>query len=368
MTIFSDLLSNQATKGGQVSNRGTPSNHFDVDFSPKVSILIPAYNMASSLEVAVASCLQQTISDFEIIIIDDGSSDGTIDVANYLAKKSKCIRVLGFVENCGKSACMNFGMEQALGKWVAVLDADDWYDPARIEVLINLAEQAGVDMVADNLALIDLHAHACVGTLFPQKGKTFEIGLHEHLKSADITAMFHGYGMLKPIIRRNILKKISLKYYEPASFSQDFYFLLSYFALGGKCIVIDTPYYYYNQPFGFISRKPSRPQRRRYKYEVLEQVHYYFGQLYNEKFSPIERKWMQKRAEGIKLMIAFHQLRECIRAGDIRGTLQRLNASGFNVIPLILKKVFLFTLRHIKYRFYAQRSTGIEFYFPKDLP
>ncbi len=115
-----------------------------------VSVLVPAYNSAATLPRAVRSALSQDLPDIEVVIIDDGSDDRTDVVARALAAGDARVRQITLPRNRGKAVAMNTGVAAARGRWIAVLDADDWYAPNRLSTLISLAEQRRVELVADN--------------------------------------------------------------------------------------------------------------------------------------------------------------------------------------------------------------------------
>lgn len=97
----------------------TPAN------TPAVSILMPAYRAATTLPESVASVLAQTRSDWELLIIEDGSGDATLDAARALATADARIRVIALPVNGGAARARNAGLAQAHGRYIAFLDADD---------------------------------------------------------------------------------------------------------------------------------------------------------------------------------------------------------------------------------------------------
>ena len=102
------------------------------DTQPLVSIVIPAFNAEATLADTVRSALASTYSSIEIIIVDDGSTDGTAAIARSFAEQDQRVRVLGR-ENGGLSAALNTGFADALGDYVARLDADDLWHPTKLE-------------------------------------------------------------------------------------------------------------------------------------------------------------------------------------------------------------------------------------------
>ena len=110
--------------------------------TPRYSIVIPAYNSADSILETLNSCFKQTFNDFEIVVVDDGSSDDTVEVLNSV-KDPRLVIVTQ--ENAGPAAARNHGMRKAQGQYIAFLDSDDlWYEGFLVAVQALLAEQGDV--------------------------------------------------------------------------------------------------------------------------------------------------------------------------------------------------------------------------------
>jgi glycosyltransferase involved in cell wall biosynthesis len=118
----------------------------EVDMRPAVSIIIPTHNYARFLSEAVESVLGQTFSDFELIIVDDGSTDDTADVVNTFLRDQR-VRYI-HQDKRGPSAARNAGIRAARGEFIALLDADDVWLPSKIEKQLRLiGESADVGLV-----------------------------------------------------------------------------------------------------------------------------------------------------------------------------------------------------------------------------
>lgn len=104
---------------------------------PKISVVIPVFNRAQLISKAIDSVLAQTFSDHEIIIIDDGSTDGSGDIArNYSSGRIKCIRI----EHSGTASARNRGIKEAKGKYISFLDSDDTLEPSALADLYEALE------------------------------------------------------------------------------------------------------------------------------------------------------------------------------------------------------------------------------------
>ncbi len=113
--------------------------------SQLISIIIPVYNVKEYLENCLNSVKTQTYTNLEILLIDDGSTDGSEELCESFAAKDSRFRVIHQV-NSGASAARNRGIEEARGTYVAFLDSDDWLEPDAYETLYRLAEQEKADI------------------------------------------------------------------------------------------------------------------------------------------------------------------------------------------------------------------------------
>lgn len=114
---------------------------------PFISIVIPVYNTGRFLSTCIDSVLRQSIKAYEIILIDDGSTDSSAEICDVYAKKNGCIKVL-HQKNNGLAAARNVGFLMASGSYLLFLDSDDYYtDPHLLENLLHFAENKKPDIV-----------------------------------------------------------------------------------------------------------------------------------------------------------------------------------------------------------------------------
>ena len=104
-----------------------------VNGQPLVSVIMPVYNSFGSLERSVGSVKAQTVSDWELLIVDDCSSDGSYDAALALSREDRRIRVFRTECNSGPAAARNIALENACGRYAAFLDSDDEWLPEKLE-------------------------------------------------------------------------------------------------------------------------------------------------------------------------------------------------------------------------------------------
>ena len=113
--------------------------------SPKISVILSAYNEEKFIEKAIESVTNQTLRDIEIILINDGSTDKTLEIINGYAKDDSRIKVID-QENIGLGASRNKGMKMVQGEYVTFLDGDDWFTLDAFETAYNEAKSKDTDI------------------------------------------------------------------------------------------------------------------------------------------------------------------------------------------------------------------------------
>ena len=109
----------------------------------KVSIIMPVFNDADRLDKSINTVINQTLKDIELICVNDGSTDDSLEILNEFAKEHEFIKVLS-QENQGSGKARNYGMSEATGDYIGFLDADDIFvDNAALEELYNVAIRYG---------------------------------------------------------------------------------------------------------------------------------------------------------------------------------------------------------------------------------
>lgn len=140
---------------------------------PLVSVVMPAYNAEKTIKEAIESILNQTYKNFEFIIVNDGSTDRTLNIIESYAKKDRRIAVLNNGKNCGIAATRNNGTKKAKGKYIAVHDADDISLPDRLEKQKEFLEKnPAVGVVGSFLEIFDDKTKRIIGVRkYPKEDK-----------------------------------------------------------------------------------------------------------------------------------------------------------------------------------------------------
>lgn len=224
-----------------------------------VSVIIPAFNVAGCLDRAIDSVLAQTLQDFEIIVVDDASSDGTVDLVRQRAALDHRISLLQNPVNSGPSVARNRGIGAARGEWIAILDADDAYEPDRLEALCGIGETNRAHLVADNLVLYDAVAEVRTGlAISGLSDNAVDLVSTENFLRNGITGRSpFDYGQLKAMMRRNFLLEQDLRYPETLRHGEDFDLYARVLLAGGRFVLVGKPRYLFTQRVGQVSGKSS---------------------------------------------------------------------------------------------------------------
>ena len=121
---------------------------------PAVSVIMPAYNMERFIAQAIRSVMAQTMTDWELLVIDDGSSDRTCAIVEELAAKDSRVRLYRNTSNVGVAKTRNRGVDLSRGEFIALLDSDDVWHPDKLEKQLDLARQTGAEIVYCSYSIV----------------------------------------------------------------------------------------------------------------------------------------------------------------------------------------------------------------------
>lgn len=181
--------------------------------NPKVSVIIPTFNRAYCLHEAIDSVLVQTFQDFELIVVDDGSSDNTLEVVRGYGPKIKCI----YQENKGLSSARNRGIKEASGEFVAFLDSDDIWLPEKLNRQIDIFQKENIiGLVSTRAEVID------------EQGNSLGIYKPKKFTSSDLSGLLNAYFVVisSVMVRRSALDSLDYYFDESLKSAEDFDFCL----------------------------------------------------------------------------------------------------------------------------------------------
>lgn len=233
--------------------------------SSTVSIIVPVYNSEKYIHRCIDSIINQSYKDIEIIVIDDGSIDGSVDIINNYAKQDHRIN-LYTQQNSGPSLARNYGLSIASGKYITFCDSDDYLEYNYIQQLIQSIEQLDVDIVSSGY--IDISKY---GTI---KLNDFYNGKPILSKQEFVDSIFKGVGgtLWGKIFKKEIISKYNLKLNPNIYMCEDMIFVLQYSMLCKSFGAIEQNLYnYYRLNDESISKKMNISYYKNL-IEVLEEI------------------------------------------------------------------------------------------------
>ena len=144
---------------------------------PKVSVIVPVYNTEKYLKRCLDSILNQTLSDIEIIIVDDGSKEACALLCDQFAKLDSRIKVV-HKQNAGLGFARNTGLNEANGEYVGFVDSDDYIEPMMYETLYAAAKNNGADIAVSGISFVGgnmfSESNECIKKSYFEKETVFE--------------------------------------------------------------------------------------------------------------------------------------------------------------------------------------------------
>jgi len=209
---------------------------------PLLSIIIPVYNTEEYLAECINSILEQTYNDWELILVDDGSTDNSGDICDDFAQRDSRIKVL-HTENRGASHARNAGIEHATGKWISFVDSDDWISSDYVDTIANTNED--YDIIYFNLVKkfsngFENYLHT--PSLISKDRKGTEEILFQ-LKYGPLGDIF-GWTCAK-FYKSSIIKENKIRFVEELTFREDEIFTMQYCIHINSIKLIDKYLYYY---------------------------------------------------------------------------------------------------------------------------
>ena len=226
---------------------------------PEVSILIVARNTAPFIGSALASARAQSVADVEVLVVDDGSTDGTADIVRWHAAQDVRVRLIA--GSCkGLSAVRNLSLDACRGRFAAILDSDDILHPRHVERLLAAQRAHGDEICAANMVEFQGDGKGLRAGLFAD-GKAWRaerrIGLDEFLAGSMFGSRAVSPGYLKPLFDMAFMRRHGLRYDERLRIGEDFDLVLRAMLAGARYRFLPAPGYYYRRHAASTSHRLS---------------------------------------------------------------------------------------------------------------
>ena len=249
--------------------------------SPIVSYIIPMYNEAERIKNCIGSIQRQTLSDIEIIVVNDGSTDESPTIVQALSHEDSRIRLLNF-ENGGTAIALNNGLLAATGKYIAISGADDWIEPGMAEKMVEVIETNKTDLV-----VCDIYKES---PQFTGKCLSFE---KEEIQTVDLlkkTILFHyDYSVCNKLFPRELIISNEIFFEPKLRIGQDVLFNFMVFANIKSLTVIPDAFYHYVAKSDSLMSKPQKERIMSFN-KIIEAFREYCD---NKKMSESWRIFLQ---------------------------------------------------------------------------
>lgn len=255
---------------------------------PKITIIIPVYNVEKYLRQCLDSVVNQTYRNLEIICVDDGSQDNSGRILDEYAEKDDRFIVV-HQKNQGQSVARNVGMDMASGKYILFVDSDDWIDLNTCNILFDKAELIQSDVLCFQYVSVDNSAQR-VNT--PRPNKFFEF--YDNIPNRIENIMSGSYGPWNKLLRKDFLDSNKIRFI-PGLLFEDNPFVFELAMLAKKYDVIPIVLYYYR--IGGISVGNKKNNRNLLRlFEAVDKV-----------FETVQK---YNRSQEIELLLYKYKLSE----------------------------------------------------------
>lgn len=228
--------------------------------TPRVSIVVPAYNAEETLGRCLDSLLAQDLQEIEILVVDDGSADGTAAVSEAYARQDRRVRALRLPRNQGVSTARNHGLAQARGEYIGFCDADDWAEPGMYGALLRAAE-AGDAQVAFCAVIKEFPGRA-VEIALPWPDTVLDAAaIRDDLVPRMVSLDFDGEDQpLSGYTPRNLFAREVLdavRFRADIHYAEDLLFIVEALLRARRAAVVSAPLYHYRFHAGSTTQRYS---------------------------------------------------------------------------------------------------------------
>lgn len=254
----------------------------------KISIIIPVYNVEKYLEKCLESIINQSLKEIEIILINDCSLDGSLEIIKKYAQKDNRIILINKKENEGVSEARNSGIKIARGEYILCIDGDDWIEKECLKEMYEIAKRNEAEVVVSDFYLD--YGNGNIIYQIDQKSET-EVFLE---KNESIKNIFSGNGfpsIWNKLVKREIYEKNNIKFPSNISMGEDLLTVLSLIYSSTKIVKLNKAYLHYIQN--------PKGATKEYRYKALEDIYYVLKEV-DSLFKKEYKEFVEK--------LKFHQL------------------------------------------------------------
>ena len=280
----------------------------------EVSVIIPVYNREKELMIPVNSILGQNYKNWELLLVDDGSTDGSALLCDQLAAQHEKIRVI-HQKNGGVSSARNVGLDNAKGKYILFVDSDDWIEEDTLWHIVEQMEQDQSDMVAFAMQ-IDRFGKGEIHSTKSLYGKSVKMDKKElGIRFADLYQKDYLCSACTKLFKKSVIDQHDIRFRTDLVMYEDFYFVMDYLMKATEISVVNRAYYHYRMDETVVLIHKRKTD------DLLENLDIVVAKiaLFTEEFGAYESKDVQKIIFEFyimyfyKLFVSEYRFRERIR-------------------------------------------------------
>jgi glycosyltransferase involved in cell wall biosynthesis len=295
---------------------------------PAVTVVIANRNNARFLPDCLSAVSAQTLSNIEIIVVDDASDDESRDVITAYADLDPRLTLLQNEQRVGPAQARNRALDAARGKWIAIVDSDDLMHPERLATLVRAAEEGDLDIVADNQILFYETHGKRAHPLLPSRA-SFAVTCPSYVASNSLRGGNVPLGYLKPLFRRSFIESGRFRYNRDMPIAEDYDFVFRLLAAGASFQVIPSLSYFYRRHARSTSFRLSRDAL----VAMLEGDAASRSSLHGEPDREVRRA-LDLRRKSIEETLAYTDLVGRLKARDWSGAMRQAASSPRAVLRL----------------------------------
>ncbi len=229
-----------------------------------VSVVVPCFNVEMYIEKCLRSIINQTYQNIEILMVDDGSTDGTVNVINRIISEENggIVRLISQT-NAGASAARNKGIENATGKYLAFVDSDDWVSENYIFNMVHTMEQKNVDLCIGGIIPFINGSEPICGQSIKEATFSGKIALLESIDQIG----FQFINLYGKMYKLKLIKDHNVRLDERLKIREDLSFSLDYYKQCESSAIIDCYDYYYRMREGSLIHRVTLPTECKYGIE-----------------------------------------------------------------------------------------------------
>ena len=220
--------------------------------SEKVSVIIPIFNPGTNLETCLRSVRGQSFSDWECILVDDGSTDGSAEICDRFSEEDSRFIVI-HQSNCGVSSARNKGLNVAKGEFISFIDSDDYISSCYLESLYNSIVASSSDLSV--CGLFEERSGIILSESVPASTSTFTLDKSGLELFAELEKRHLLFGPVVKLYKHSLIEDLKLRFDESLDYGEDLMFNLVYLASAATISMVPEALYFYRRRSGTLSTR-----------------------------------------------------------------------------------------------------------------